>query len=84
MEDRSFYPRERAVVKEGDPRSDVAQRRSAKLVAVVRVMSHLLEAVVFVSARSIESNERCFGNELRHGGYVPGKVAEHLIRSAGD
>src|SRR2546428_13806711 len=76
----AFQPIEAAVVKEGGLQGDVAQRRGAELVAVVRIAGKLFEAEVRVLTRAIEDHITLGGGDLRNSEDVLREVAKHFIR----
>src|SRR5882672_7719254 len=87
MLDRVLEPRECAVVKEGGLERRVPERRAAKPVAIRRISRDLLQAEIFVPARSIEDHiplaDAKGRGDLRNADYVHLEVAEHLIGLTG-
>src|SRR6188508_701470 len=88
MVDRILDARHRAVMEERRLQRSVAQRRAAKLIAIVHVSGDLLQAKILVLTRSIEHHvaraKAEFRRDLRHADHVHFEVAEHLIRVACD
>src|SRR4029077_2333764 len=71
-----------AVVKEGRLQRNVADRRSPKLIPVIRVTGHLLQAEVFVLTRAVERHVAHDRSNLRNSDDVRSKIAKHFVGRA--
>jgi len=69
---------------EGGLHGHIAQRRSPKLIAIIRVSRHLFPAEVFIGVRAIERSIGNLRNKLWDPDDVRLEVAEHFIGAAGD
>src|SRR6476620_8120284 len=67
-------------MEEGWLQSNVAQRRSAKDIAIFWIEGDLLQSEILVLGFAIEGKVSQVGSDLRHADYMAFEIAEHFIR----
>src|SRR5262249_14050223 len=83
MPDRVVESGKCTVVKESRLQSNISNRRSSELVAIVGIIGYVLASKVLVSGRAIEAVIGVERSNLRNSDYVVLEIAEHLVRLPG-